>query len=125
MIIGIGIDSVEIHRFAHWQNYSKNRLQRIFSDEEIVYCLSNSLKSAERFAARFAAKEAFYKAISPLHPQEPFLKVAKYIEVNHEDGRPVLHANRERFYSVHPTICHISLTHTKTTTTAVVIIEKI
>ena len=36
---------------------------------EITYCLGIPKKAAERFAARFAAKEAFYKAIAPLAEQ--------------------------------------------------------
>ena len=56
MICGIGVDSVEIERFALWLDYSKKRLSRIFSLEEIEYCLQQKNKSAERFAVRFAAR---------------------------------------------------------------------
>ena len=68
MILGIGIDSVEIKRFEPWTSYSKNRLARIFSEHEITYSLSNPKKAAERLAARFAAKEAFFKALSQSFP---------------------------------------------------------
>ena len=120
MIVGIGIDSVEISRFSHWHNYT--RLRRVFSQEELAYCLSNPAKSAERFAARFAAKEAFYKAAGSLGgPQVPFLKIARHIQVISLQGRPVLQVNCKN----NPGLIHLSLTHTKTIATAVVIIEKI
>ena len=63
MIIGIGIDAVAIDRFNTWHTYPQEKLLRIFSEQEISYCLNNKQKSAERFAARFAAREAFFKAL--------------------------------------------------------------
>lgn len=86
MIIGIGIDSVEIERFSHWHRYDRKKLLRIFSEVEIEYCLSNAHKSAERFAVRYAAREALYKALSQAFPTHniPFLACCKIIAI-HKD----------------------------------------
>ena len=117
MIRGVGIDSVEISRCAHWHTYSPERLKRLFCPEELEYCLSNPKKSAERFAARFAAKEAFYKALCALDGQQsPFITVARQVQVVYRQGRPVL--------EVDWACAHLSLTHTATTATAIVILEK-
>lgn len=85
MILGIGIDVIEIDRFAHWHTYSHAQLQRIFSPAEIAYCMSVSTKSAERFAARFAAREALWKALCQAYPDHtvPFLTLCRAVEVAH------------------------------------------
>ena len=63
MIIGNGIDIVNIERIAgmivRWGNLF---LGRIFTEKEIVWCQQRS-RPPECFATRFAAKEAFLKAI--------------------------------------------------------------
>lgn len=64
MIIGIGIDIAEVERIrevvakAHGERF----LQRVYTDAERAYCESK-LNKFERFAGRFAAKEAAMKAI--------------------------------------------------------------
>jgi len=131
MILGIGIDSVEVHRFAQWPNFSHKKLSRIFSNEEIEYCLQQQNKSAERFAARFAAREAFFKAFSSAFPEIsiPFLTLCKHSCVIKQNNRPLLIFN----WQCIPTISlsdasscafHLSLTHTDSTATAFMIIEK-
>lgn len=62
MVIGIGTDIVTVKRFASWEDKPK-QLRKIFSDQEIAYC-TQPVFSATQFAARFAAKEAFFKALS-------------------------------------------------------------
>ena len=63
MLIGTGIDLIEIERIAQSiERYGDRFLQRVYSPGEIAYCLRKR-KSAESFAARFAAKEAAAKAL--------------------------------------------------------------
>src|ERR1700760_1560832 len=90
MILGIGVDTIEIERFASWQTYSRQKLLRIFSQEEIDYVLSNQQKSAERFAVRFSAREALYKALSYAFPDKkiPFLMLCKNTTVTKKIGLP-------------------------------------
>jgi holo-[acyl-carrier protein] synthase len=62
-IVGTGIDLVEVERVAaSIERFGDRFLKRIFTDEEIRYCRSKH-NFIERFAARFAAKEAALKAI--------------------------------------------------------------
>jgi holo-[acyl-carrier protein] synthase len=63
MLIGTGVDLVEIERIAHSiERYGERFLRRIYTDHEIAYC-TGKRNSAESFAARFAAKEAGAKAL--------------------------------------------------------------
>jgi len=63
MIVGSGIDIVEIERIQHsMDRYEQRFLDRVFTPAEQAYCLRKR-KSAESFAARFAAKEAGAKAL--------------------------------------------------------------
>lgn len=123
MILGIGIDSVEIERFGHWATLAPKSLERIFSAPEIEYCLSCPAKSAERFAARFAAREAFFKALQSAMPETKmaFLSICKAIAIERADnGMPIAHLLG--LYSQDFSI-KISWTHTKTTATAIVCLQ--
>jgi len=63
MIVGTGIDVVEVPRVAAaMERFGRRFVERIFTEQEIRYCDSKA-NPAERFAARFAAKEAAMKAL--------------------------------------------------------------
>ena len=63
MIIGTGIDMVEINRIAEIiKRWGDRFLNRIFTNDERAYCLKRK-RFAQHFAARFAAKEACMKAL--------------------------------------------------------------
>ena len=63
MIVGTGIDLVEIGRIQHsMDRYGSRFLNRVYTAEEQAYCLRKR-NAAESFAARFAAKEAGAKAL--------------------------------------------------------------
>jgi holo-[acyl-carrier protein] synthase len=63
MIIGSGIDLVEIGRIEHSvERYGSRFLDRVYTSAEQAYCLRKR-KAAESLAARFAAKEAAAKAL--------------------------------------------------------------
>ena len=127
MILGMGIDSVEIARFAAWHTYNQKSLLRILSSCEIDYCLSTPIKSAERFAARFAVREAFYKALGhiPNIKPLPFLTVCKLIQLQKQpNGSDQLKIDWHQLINSPPTIKpHLSWSHTQTTATAIVILE--
>lgn len=132
MILSIGIDSVEIDRFSDFTCKTRAQLKHLFSDAEIAYCLSNQSKITERFAVRFAAKEAFYKAIHQLLPNKklPLFTVCTHVEViAASNGAPQLNVNwnyfREHIQLPATITAHISITHTKTTATTIIIIEGI
>jgi len=131
MIIGIGVDAVEIPRFEQWYSYSSKKLSRIFSTCEITYCRKHPKKAAERFAVRFAAREAFFKALQSAYPQQnlPFLYLCKQISIEKTpSGAPyiqaswnnIVPANQENSPS-----CTVSFTHTQQTAIAWVLLESI
>ena len=63
MIVGTGIDLVEVPRIAAAvERFGERFLNRVFTASEIRYCQSKQ-NAMERFAARFAAKEAGFKAL--------------------------------------------------------------
>ena len=63
MIVGTGIDIAEVPRIRQSiERYGDRFLHRVFTDGEISYCSSKS-NFDERYAARFAAKEAAMKAL--------------------------------------------------------------
>lgn len=126
MTNAIGIDSIEIERFVHWEKYSHKSLRRIFAQSEIDYCLSCTCRSAQRFAARFAAKEAFFKALCTSYQtaEIPFLTVARSVHVEtQKNGAPVLNVDWDTLqtFNIMPCRSCVSMTHSKLTATAVVI----
>lgn len=92
MIIGIGVDLVDVKRFEsiifRWQH---RFLRRIFTDKEIRYC-NTKKHPAQRFATRFAAKEAFIKALFPRGTRGVRWRD---IEIDQQDERPVVNLNGE------------------------------
>jgi holo-[acyl-carrier protein] synthase len=63
MIVGTGIDIAEVPRIAESiARFGQRFLNRVFTESEIKYCDSKANR-AERYAARFAAKEAAMKAL--------------------------------------------------------------
>jgi len=63
VIVGLGLDIAEIDRIeAAVTRYGVPFLERIFTTREVAYCESHKNKF-ERYAARFAAKEAAMKAL--------------------------------------------------------------
>lgn len=87
MIVGIGIDLVDVRRMEgiifRWH---EKFLRRVFTEREIRYC-NNKKNPAQRFATRYAAKEAFIKALYPKGE-----KGISYldIEIDEKDRRPVV-----------------------------------
>jgi len=63
MIVGTGIDVVEVPRVAAAiERFGRRFLERIYTEGEIRYCEAKANR-VERYAARFAAKEAAMKAL--------------------------------------------------------------
>ncbi len=62
-VIGVGVDLVEVGRMQEvLERHPKRFPERVFTEAEAAYC-RRSVHAAERFAARFAAKEAVMKAL--------------------------------------------------------------
>lgn len=130
MIIGIGIDTIDVMRFADW--HARADLHRLFSETEISYCRSDITLSAQRFAARFAAREALFKALSSSYNHTiPFLVLCSGVSIEKTScGAPLLKVDWHLLdsYLAQPISSqsitpHISLSHTATLATAMVILE--
>lgn len=123
-MLAIGIDAEDISRFIDWSNYSIKSLSRIFTQKELAYCLAIPSKSAERFAVRWAAKEACYKALNIFFTKPiSYSLFCKQVEILSE-GKPTLIIDWDMLSiqgEVRKSSTYISLTHTKTTAIAVVI----
>ncbi len=64
MVLGVGIDIIEIDRIKESvEEYGDSFLKKIYTPNEIKYCFEKFNKY-QHLAARFAAKEAVYKAVS-------------------------------------------------------------
>lgn len=131
MILGIGIDSVNIERFDEYQLYSAEKLQKLFSPEEIVYCLGKE-RPAVHFASRFATREAFFKAYQAMlhhyaqdHTANLFT-INKKIQVMHTPkGLPYVSALWPDLLPEGVAIpqVHLSITHTHEVATAFVLLS--
>jgi len=124
MILGIGIDIIEVGRIqASYERFGERFLNRILHPNEIAYCLSHK-NPAPFLAARFAAKEAISKAfgtgigaelgwqdmeVGRKESGEPFV-------ILHEGGKKLLEARKGR-------IVLISLSHTQQHAAAVAVLE--
>ncbi|MDQ3219692.1 MAG: holo-ACP synthase [Acidobacteriota bacterium] len=63
MILSIGIDIVEVYRIREIIARTPRFRERVFTENERAYCDGKGAAAAQSFAARFAAKEAFLKAL--------------------------------------------------------------
>ena len=88
MQIKCGIDIIEINRIKEVVEDTNGKfLERVYTKKEIEYCESKNKVKYQHYAARFAAKEAFFKAISECFPKYDI--TWKDIEViNIDSGRP-------------------------------------
>jgi holo-[acyl-carrier protein] synthase len=126
MIVSTGIDIVEVYRIRETLNRTPRFRERVFTVGEQEYCEQKGAAAAESYAARFAAKEAVFKAfktgwreklswhdveikIDPLGAPEVELR-ARAAELFDASG-----ANR----------IHISLSHTSEHAVAQVIFEQV
>ncbi len=123
MIIGTGIDIIEVERIEHRVGRDTGFKEFVFSKHEIQYCDSKA-SPYQHYAARFAAKEAFLKAIGKGWGSGLLLNEIETI--NEENGRPSLHIFGQTLETLAPLgirVIHLSLSHLKTMATAVVILE--
>lgn len=124
MIVGSGIDLIEIERIRHSvERYGARFLDRVYTPAEQAYCLSRR-NAAESLAARFAAKEAGAKALGTgISHGVSWLEIEV---VRERGGRPnvVFHGRAGAFaerLGAHR--AHLSLTHSGTLAMASVVLE--
>ena len=89
MVVKCGVDIIEISRIRDSiENLGDKFLNKIYTKKEIDYCESKGNSKFEHYAARFAVKEAAFKAVSE-EVKDKFKISWKDIEtINDENGRP-------------------------------------
>lgn len=125
MVLSIGIDIVEVYRIREAVARTPRFAERVFTEAERHYCESKGAAAAQSYAGRFAAKEAFLKAIKTgwrgkIGWQE--------IEVETDaDGVPSLRISGEAKRIADErgaTAIHVSISHTAEHAVAQVLLEK-
>lgn len=121
-IQGIGVDIVEVQRMKTSLKESNTALmKKLFTEREIAYCNSKK-RPHEHFAARFAAKEAVSKAMETGWSGKFRWKDVEV--VNKPSGAPRIILHDHVAAMLAKSKVHLSLSHTKTTVIAFVVIEK-
>lgn len=118
-IVGVGVDVVEIDRFAEALRRRPRLAERCFTEAEAAYCAAKPFPP-QHFAARFAAKEAVGKALG--------IGMTRWREVEVVRGRgaPTIalhgrYAERARELGVERV--HVSLTHGRDSAMAFAVVE--
>lgn len=121
MIVGIGVDIVKIERFVPWIN-NPSIVQRFFGEEELQGLLERK-DSTQALAVRFAAKEAFGKALGS-GLRNLVLKDVQVVQ--DKQGKPSLGLTgtaKKLFVDSGATVSHLSLSHDGNYGIAYVILE--
>ena len=111
MIVGLGIDLVDMSRFSKSLEVP-NFKQRIFS-------LNESTLSPLHLAGRFAAREAFFKAMG----DQALFNYKDLEVVNEINGKPKFKFFNDLYKYCEDKSIHLSISHTSEYATAIVIIE--
>jgi holo-[acyl-carrier protein] synthase len=126
LIIGTGLDIAEIARFERFvTEHNEALFRRVFTDSERAYCEPKQ-KKAQHYALRFAAKEAFLKALGTgLRDGMSW----KEIEVRNDSlGKPLLLLKGRAAQLAADrgvAACHLSLSHDAGMAVAMVVLEGI
>jgi holo-[acyl-carrier protein] synthase len=125
MILGIGVDIIEIARLRSAVERSKDRfLQRVFTPAEQQFCAKHR-DPAPHYAARFAAKEALFKALGTGWAKGVTWLDAEVLREPQKAPILVLHGESQRLSAsmgVHKV--HLSLSHSDQAAIALVILEQ-
>ena len=117
MQIKTGIDIIEIDRIKEAiERHGESFLKTIFTDEEIRFCENRRMQKYEDYAARFAAKEATFKALSFYYETCKWLD---YEVLNLENGKPYINLRNS---DLELESIDLSISHNKTTAVASVVV---
>jgi holo-[acyl-carrier protein] synthase len=124
MIIGVGIDMIEVERVAGKVRKDNGFKEKVFSEAEINHCERMAI-SSQHYAARFAAKEAFLKAAGGGLTLGYDLNEIEVL--NDESGKPqIVLKGKFKLLAVQNgwNKLNVSLSHVQAMACAVVIIEQ-
>ena len=124
MIIGVGIDMVHARRMERWRG-TNGLLERYFHPGELEAAISRGGGANLSLAARFAAKEAFGKALGT---GLAGIVLKDIMVINNTGGKPALQVFESALTALRESGAnriHLSLTHEKDTAAAMVVLEKV
>ncbi|MBI5625198.1 MAG: holo-ACP synthase [Elusimicrobia bacterium] len=124
MILGIGTDIIEVARVAREIRRSNGFKERYFSPREIAYCDTRA-SAGQNYAARFAAKEAFFKALGTGYRGGMGFDEVEVL--NDRLGKPeIVLRGRAKAFCRRRRVrrIHVSLSHINDYSSAVVVMEK-
>jgi holo-[acyl-carrier protein] synthase len=124
LILGVGTDIIEVQRVEEKLARTEGLKQQLFTAREIAYCESKR-RPALHFAARFAAKESFFKALGT--GWNGGFRFDEIEVVNNDQGKPELfiHGKVREFCAASGINgMHVSLAHIKDLANAFIILEK-
>ena len=120
MIKGTGIDIVEIDRIRDAvQKWKHKFLRKVFNDSEVSHCYKKK-NTFQCLAARFAAKEAFIKALSDLKAGGALPNLKDIVILNYPSGKPYITVRGD--FPEHYVIS-LTLSHERHYAVAMVILE--
>ena len=124
MILGVGIDIIEVPRIENsYKRFGERFLERILRPDEIGYCLSHKVPGPF-LAARFAAKEAISKAFGTgIGAQLGWQDMEVGRKKSGEPFVILYDKGKELFAARQASAVRISLSHTQNYATAVAILE--
>ena len=110
MKVKCGIDIIEISRIKESiESLGQRFLNKIYTDKEIEYCESKGRAKYEHYAARFAVKEAVFKAVSEEVKDKYSISWKDIETLNDEKGRPrteILFLSNKRLENIDVSISH-------------------
>ena len=122
-VYSIGVDIADIDRVRRMvDQYGERFTRKVFTETEVVYCRSKAAY-AHSFAARFAAKEAVFKALGTGLGLGMWWKDVEVI--NQDNGRPVLHLHGHTARMLQDKTVHLSLSHSGNQAIAMVVVESV
>lgn len=111
MKVKCGIDIIEVDRIQKSiEEFGDSFINRIYTVNEIEYCESRKAVRMQHYAARFAAKEAIFKAISELLDSKFNIEWIDIEVLKREDGKPYVKLRedlQEKINSIDLSISHI------------------
>lgn len=89
MQLKVGIDIIETKRIQQSiEDLGEDFIKRVYTDKEIKYCESKKTNKYQHYAARFAVKEATFKAVSTLLNDKYSLSWKNIETTNDKNGKP-------------------------------------
>jgi holo-[acyl-carrier protein] synthase len=124
MIFGIGTDIIEVNRMEKHLEKNDALMKKLYTEAEQKYCSKGKVTKYQCFAARFAAKEAFFKALGTGYR---YGMAFHEIEIlNDELGKPYINPHgkvmeyleKQKIKNI-----HLSISHVKEMANAFVVLE--